>query len=824
MKYTTIYFFLTLCNWAIAQVTPICNGPAHGSGWVCLGPMTPPVPGPGARLSDTGTGAQIRVQFPDPAEPNPSVLYAATPTGGLFRTRNVTDSIPLWENITDSTRLPVLGVQGFAIAPSDPDLIYVGTGIRYPLDLRRSYGIGMLKSTDGGRSWRETALAFVPPGNIDQVCHEILIHPDNPDTLHVLCGRHYYRSTDGSATFQLMKTNIHRCPAGWGTAFRDIAFKPGDPSTLYLTTDASYFYVSKNGGEDWEEYNVADFGVTAAVARMDIAISQQNPQIMYLGCVAKSEIVLLSLDGGATWQVIFDKAIRTSYEKHAFVLSPNDDNVLYIGGVFASQLTVTGKTANERRIASFEIHVDHRDIAAASDGRGGDILYSANDGGLYRGTNDGRRWSWSDVSGYGFNNMQFYGIGVAEDFSVVPGGTQDLGTMLFYPDGTATKPALGGDATTCAVDRYDPGHIYCVSWGGAPPTIHRSSDNGTNWLRWNDGLASNGDTYHHPLIAHENGYLYAGTRTVDRLPHNGNRWEPVGALDLPTSDPWRVTAMAVAPSDANVIYAYGDQLYRTDNANEPTDQVKWVPLGGNMGVATDTRANGGIIMAVEVDAANPRRVWASFKTFGSPYKVYFSGDGGETWSNVSRGLPPFPVNALAFQGGTQRTLYAGTDVGVFYNPRADDPESEWLCFNTGLPVCLVTDLKMNYCEEKIVAGTFGRGIWASPLAEPSNFPALEVKRNDVMNFRIFRSDVVVKRGKTLTLQGEIRMAPGKKIIVEKNAVLILDGARIKELCSSSWAGIIKREGSSGFLGLFFKTGPGRVELRNGAVVEGGENG
>ena len=275
-------------------------------------------------------------------------------------------------------------------------------------------------------------------------------------------------------------------------------------------------------------------------------------------------------------------------------------------------------------------------------------------------------------------------------------------------------------------------------------------------------MNSNGDTYHHPLIAHENGYLYAGTKKVERLPHMGDTWEQVGDLQLATDNPWRVTAMAVAPSDANLIYAFGDQLYKTENANAPAGQVRWQSLRENIGDASDFRAGGSLILAVETDAANPDKVWAGFKTFDSPNKVYFSGDGGLTWANVSSGLPPFPVNALAFQAGTDDALYAGTDVGVFYNPRASDPDSEWLCFNNGLPVCLVSDLQMNYCVGKVVAGTFGRGIWESPFAAPSDFKTVEVRRDAVWDFKILRSDVVVKRGATLTLRGEIRLAPGKK--------------------------------------------------------------
>ena len=109
----------------------------------------------------------------------------------------------------------------------------------------------------------------------------------------------------------------------------------------------------------------------------------------------------------------------------------------------------------------------------------------------------------------------------------------------------------------------------------------------------------------------------------------------------------------------------------------------------------------------------------------------------------------------------------GTDVGVFYNPNASDPDSEWLCFNNNLPVCMVADLEMNYCFNKIIAGTFGRGIWESPFAVASDFENLIIEKDETLNFKILRSDVILKNGTTLTLTGEIRMATGKKIRLEK---------------------------------------------------------
>jgi hypothetical protein len=809
--------FLLLVFFANAQTKPIPDLPANGSDWEYVGPHTPPTPVGGAGMGSTGTGAQIRVKFFDNKVANlpqgqATALYAATPTGGLFRTRNVLDSLPVWENITDSTRLPVLGVRGFAFAPGDPNTIYIGTGIRYPLEFRRTYGIGVLKTTDGGRTWQETGLRFEPPGTMAEVAHEILTHPTSPDTVHVVCGKDYYRSDDAGAHFTLKKTNPYPCPAGWDTAFRMLMSKPGSPHVLYLTADAAYFFRSKDSGETWEETPIdSTVGVTEPVMRIDLAVSERNPELVYLGVSGRrNEFILRSLDGGTTWQLVLKRYLSGSYEKHAFAISPNDDNTLYVGGLYVYEVKIdsVGK-AVAKQITDGSVHLDHRELCVVSDTSGHDIIYSANDGGLYRAVFDGKKWQWKDVSGTGFNNMQFYGIAVAEDYSVMPGGTQDLGTMLIRPDGTATKPNLGGDGTDCAVGPYNPANLFSISWALGPPVIFRSTDGGGRWQQWRKGMVSNGDSYYHPMIFHENGNLYAGTTKVHYLPYGEEVWHQIGDIDLPTKDPWRVTAMAVT-HDENVVYAFGEQLYRTDNALADSAAV-WIPLGENMGDAAVLGRGGSVILAVESDPEDAQRVWVSFKNYDKPHKVYFSADGGTTWANLSKGLPPFFVSALAAQAGTDDVLYAGTDVGVYVNFNASNPDSEWQPFNAGLPVCLVSDLEVNYCEGKLVAGTFGRGIWASPFAVPSVFETIKIRRNTTWNFRLLRSDVVVKSGTTLTLKGEVRIAAGKKIMVEKDAKLTLDGAHLSDLCGQSWGGIETEEGSKGFLGLFFKKEAGKVE-------------
>lgn len=824
MKYLAKLLIVFLATHLHAQVEPICDSPSNGSNWRLIGPNSLPELGPKARFAHTGTGAQMRIKFLDADQPSPKILYACMPTSGLFRTLDATAETPVWECVTDSTRLPVLGVRDFELLPADSafgeaETILLGTGIRYPLDMKRMYGIGILRSPDAGASWEKTGLEYRPTGKSKrwQVVNEIMVDAENPDVIHVLTGPVYRRSTDGGATFENMKTLEHPCPAGWGKSFRDLVAKLDDSQVLFLSSDGNFFYRSEDGGGSWEEFDLRELGVEAETERMDVAVTPQNPNLIYLVCRTKGGCYILrSLDGGLDWEMVFHKRLRTSYERNAVAISPHDVNVLYIGGLFIDRVVLDSTRRRSTAISS-GLHLDHRDLLCISDGNGGDIVFSANDGGLYRGILKNKKWEWTDISGIGMNNTQFYGIGVAEDFSVVLGGTQDNGMLVGDRNGNFFKPAIGGDAVDAAVDRYDPKVVYGTTWALQPPTVHRSTDGGQTFGRAiKKSFPGKADTYYFPLETHQDGYLYAGKKKVFRLAPGSEEWEQLGDINLPKDLPYKVTAMCVAPSDSDVIYAYGDKVYRTVNAS--ADSVIWTDVGSAIGRAAKPMEGGGVTSAVEVHAGDPQRVWVGFRVFQNEEKVMYSGDGGRTWENVSQGLPDFPVNALAFQAGTDGVLYAGTDVGVFVNYDADNPTSTWQCFNAGFPVCMVIDLEMNYCAGAIVAGTHGRGIWESPFAVASTFPEEEITSEVTWERRIFRGDVVVRNGNTLTLTGEVRMASGTRITVEKNARLVLDGVQVKPLCGDAWEGIIV-EDDLNFFGRFFGDRPGEVELKNGAIVE-----
>jgi hypothetical protein len=183
----------------------------------------------------------------------------------------------------------------------------------------------------------------------------------------------------------------------------------------------------------------------------------------------------------------------------------------------------------------------------------------------------------------------------------------------------------------------------------------------------------------------------------------------------------------------------------------------------------------------------------------------------------SKGLPPLPVNTLIYQAGNDDILYAGTDVGVFRYDKATD---SWTCFNNGLPVAMISDIEIDYCCKKIYAASYGKGIWAADLPDA---PAELITTNTTIPATAIKNaaeDIIVQTGVTLTVQGTINMAKGKRILVEPSGVLKIDGGTLTNRCDEMWNGITV-EGNAALPQTY--ASQGAVILKNNATIEYADN-
>lgn len=208
------------------------------------------------------------------------------------------------------------------------------------------------------------------------------------------------------------------------------------------------------------------------------------------------------------------------------------------------------------------------------------------------------------------------------------------------------------------------------------------------------------------------------------------------------------------------------------------------------------------ITDIVVNDNNPNELWISFganrtgwevtllteNSIEKKGKVYFSDDGGITWSNRSTGLPNYPVHCLEYWPGSDDVIFAGTDVGIFVWNKYSGSFGEWECFNTGLPYCSVSNLEINNCTSTLRASTFGFGLWETMLPDISTSIEIVGDVTWAQSMDVYH-DIVIKPGASLTiLDCEIRMVKGGKIIVENGGKLIVDNATITNYCDF-WKGI-----------------------------------
>lgn len=244
-----------------------------------------------------------------------------------------------------------------------------------------------------------------------------------------------------------------------------------------------------------------------------------------------------------------------------------------------------------------------------------------------------------------------------------------------------------------------------------------------------------------------------------------------------------------------------------------------------------------VVTDLVVNSKDENRIFVSLGGVNDPNnagvnRVLGSTDGGANWADMSTGFTQLPVNCLAYQEGSDDIIYAGCDDGVYY---WNKPTLCWVKMNYNMPNCVVERLVIDYCNGKLIAGTYGRGIWEGDLYIPNNIPGEShiISSDETWTGdKYIEGSVKVDAGKTLTISGTvnspttIHMPKWGNIRVEQGAKLIIDGATITNSCDAMWTGIyvdgdpISHQAAVGN-GYYTQ---GYCEIKNGAIIENSENG
>jgi len=660
---------------------------ASGTGnWSELGPISLPNNGSG---QPNGMGRINCIAF-HPYDGNS--MYAGAASGGFWIS---TDNGTTWsKSISGLTRL---GVSSIVVHPTNQNIIYIGTGDR---DGGDAPGYGVWRSNDGGATW-----AAYNSGMGNRTVYEILMDPTNSNRLIASTnGSRIYRSLDGGATWTY---------SGCLTNAKDIAFKPGDPNTIYAA--GTQFSYSTDGG--------ISFTLNPTIpseSRYAIGVTAANPDYVYLiggdgggltgvhrstnsGVVFTTQattpnILGYGTTGGTGSQAWYDLVM---------VADPLDANTLYIGGINIWKSTDAG--VNWTIVAHWTgsggapaVHADQH-VLEFSPLNGN--LYNGNDGGIYI-TSDGGT-SWTEVSS-GLRIAQVYKIGVAQSVEgTVINGYQDNGTAIYY-DGTWSTE-IGGDGMECIIDPTDENYMYGALYYG---DIRRSTDNGVSFSQIAGPITENG-AWVTPYILDPNNAntMYGGYRNVWRST-NVKAGTPTWAQISTFTGTSTIGTLGMAPSNSDVLYvgrsSSTERFLKTTNASAGTPA--WTNLTANLPTNSDLKS-------IAIDYTDENHLFIAINN-----DIYESTDGGLNWTTYSGTLPNISLNTIVIdQNSAIDAMYVGQDVGIYYR---DNTMADWQLYSTGLPNVEITELEIyqnpSECKSKLYAATYGQGMWSSDLKDPGN--------------------------------------------------------------------------------------------------------
>lgn len=665
---------------------------------------------------------------------NPNTIWAGSASGGLWRSTTSGIGRIAWEYI--ATGFPVLGVAAIAIAPDDSNTIYIGTGEVYGSDetapgvvirtTRGSYGIGILKSTDGGQSWRKSLdWRF----NQRTGVQKIRINPQNPNSVWAATTEGIFRSRDAGESWQRVLDVVMAT---------DIAINPVDTNRIFVAcggmrSPGHGLYRSTDGGVSWQQANLASGGGPVSFAgKAVLAISNSNPDIVMASIgnsdglqVPSATWLCKTTDGGESWGVVstVDYSTFQGWYSHAVAINPVNANEVWCAGApFYPFRSLAGGTnlQNTEQIGlmrpasgregfdfpDLNVWADYHDIVFHPTDPG--IIYFANDGGVFRTTDGGRT---SENCNGGYQTTQFYN-GVSNsitDSAFVLGGMQDNLSTAF--DGMPHWRRVGtNDGSWTAMNQANNNIVYLSFQGGA---VFRYTNRGELFTNSAANITPPNRRAPINFIAPyvlspvDNRTIYHGSAVVVKSTDEGQNWSVTNNGLVLDGNP--VLSLAISASSTEVVYAATAPrlsragLFRTDNGG-----ASWQNITGNLPNRYPTD--------IALYPNNDRFVVVTFAGFGTSH-AFKSSDGGASWSDIGAGLLDLPTWAAVIDPLYPDHLYIGNDIGVFASV---DGGATWLQFNDGLPdAVMAMDLVISPVNRKLRVATHGNGFFERPLLDPT---------------------------------------------------------------------------------------------------------
>ncbi|MCK5443323.1 MAG: glycosyl hydrolase, partial [Maribacter sp.] len=645
-----------------------------------------------------------------------------------------------WENISDGF-FQMGSVGAIAVSKSNPNILYCGMGEHAPRGVMTSYGDGVYKSTDAGKTWKKMGLEAT------QHISRIVIHPANPNIVYVagqgaLYGptkeRGIYKSTDGGLTWKntLFVNELTGCSElSMDANYPEIMYAAmwhhqRKPNFVISGGEGSGMYKSVDGGESWFKI---EKGLPKEKGKMAVSVSPANSNKVYAVIESDSNQdkggLFVSTDAGKNWSMASgdNRLVQRAWYYTEVFTDPNDENTVYVMSAPALRSIDGGKTWETLS----GTHGDYHDLWINPDNSNNMVI--ANDGGAAVSFNFGKTWSSQDI----MPTAQFYRISVDNLFPYnIYGGQQDntsvrIASLSIGRSGITRRDwtyAAGGESAFLAFDPDNPRYVLGGSYLGTIEALDMQSKASTKIMaapiQYLGREARNMKylyNWNAPIIKskHEPNTYYHCAQLVLRTRDMGVTWEEVSPDLTRNMDDKQGNGGGPYTNEAVGAENYGTIAYMIESPHEKG--VFWT--GSDDGLVHITKDNGAtwqnvtpkglkecLINAIEVSPHDPGTAYIAttrYKFNNYTPAMYKTTDYGKSWMNISSGIPYGSFTRVVREDSERRNLlYAGTEKGVYISWNGG---KSWETLQLNLPKTPITDLKVH--KGNLVVATSGRSFW-----------------------------------------------------------------------------------------------------------------
>ncbi|MDW7693173.1 glycosyl hydrolase [Flammeovirgaceae bacterium SG7u.111] len=687
----------------------------------------------------------------------PQLFYFGATGGGVWKTENAGKT---WENISDGFFGGSIGA--IAVSEYDNNVIYVGGGEK-TVRGNVSYGYGMWKSVDAGKTWENIGL------NESRHIGRVRVHPKNPDIVYAAVmgdlykptqERGVYKSTDGGKTWK--KTLFATADAG----AVDLVIDPGNPRVLYASTwhirrtpyslisggEGSDLWKSTDGGDTWKKITENKGLPKGTWGIAGVAVSPVNSERIFAQIEAEEGGLYRSDDAGKTWsKVNSDRALRQRAWYYTRVYcDTKDQDVVYVLNVRYHKSTDGGKT--------FKPHVaphgDHHDLWIAPEDP--ERMIIGDDGGAQISNDGGSSWS----TYHNQPTAQFYRVvtdnafpyriyAAQQDNSTIRIAHRSTGSSISEDDWESTA---GGESAHIAPSPENPDIVYGGSYGGFLTRVNHKTDEARSINVWPDnpmGYGAEGMKYrfqwNFPIFfsPHNPKKLYSASNHLHVTENGGHSWETISP-DLTTNDSSKLGPSGGPITKDNTGVEYYSTIFAAIESPYEKDLLWTGSDDGLIHVSKDGGKTWSNVTPPQMPAFNMiNSIEASPFVKGGAYVaatkyksgdyrpyLYKTEDYGATWTEITSGIDPGHFTRVVRADPDRKgLLYAGTETGMYIS---FDDGANWQPFQQNLPIVPITDLTIK--NKNLIAATQGRSLWIIDDLGPIHQLSDEVAQADAFLF------------------------------------------------------------------------------------------